>query len=139
MATGATISSCESLLQSGSDEQRFVGLLLATRLVQGPEDLTRVFDSGIQFVRRLLLSAPPAQDGGEEPGNAYRSLALSVLASFAAEQGLVALGCLSITKAADPIHAALRGVSSPIRLKTPDPVGKDKAIASERNSGLGKA
>lgn len=79
------VEQCVALLGEPSDEKRFVGLLLATRLVKQPGDLSRIFDAGIQFVRRLLLSPAPAES---LEGNPYQSLALAVLASFAMEPSI---------------------------------------------------
>jgi hypothetical protein len=48
---------CLKLLRSNNDEQRFVGLFLATKIVEGddPEAVRRVFDAvGFPFLNRLL-------------------------------------------------------------------------------------
>ena len=72
------------LSTASTDEERFVGLLLASKVAAEPAELRAVFDASSAFVRRLLRSPPPAAaDGGG--GNPYRSLALSVLASFATD------------------------------------------------------
>ena len=57
MATSApekSVSDCVALLSAAKDEQRFVGLLLATKLMQTPEDLQRIFDAGLPLCRLLL-------------------------------------------------------------------------------------
>ena len=81
------LAHCIGLLRAQSDEQRFVGLLLATKLVRTPSDLARVFDVALPFVRRLLLtpSGVSADQGDAVSGPSYRGLALSVLASFVSD------------------------------------------------------
>ena len=102
-----------SLLGAQTDEQRFVGLLLATKVAVAPAELRVVFESGYAFVRRLLSSPPPREDAqAGVGGNAYRALALSVLASFCTDAELGArtelLECLSASAAtlADTAHVA---------------------------------
>ncbi|KAL1499890.1 hypothetical protein AB1Y20_012573 [Prymnesium parvum] len=84
-ADDAALMHCLALLHEKADEQRFVGLLLAARLVTLPSHLPLLFDAAIPFVRRLLLSPPP--DDPSLP-NPYRTLALTLLASFATDAGL---------------------------------------------------
>lgn len=82
-----SIDECVALLRSQSDEQKFVGLLLATKLLKSPEDLLRLFGAAVPFLRRLLLTPSAdtsAEDHGDR-GNPYRAVALSVLATFAAD------------------------------------------------------
>ena len=87
----ANLAQCVKLLRASTDEQRFVGLLLAAKLMRTPADLALVFEEGMTFVRRLLLTPPSTGDGSEAPaaGPSFRGLALSVLASFSAEPALV--------------------------------------------------
>ena len=73
------------LSTASTDEERFVGLLLASKVAAEPAELRAVFDASSAFVRRLLRSPPPATADGGGGGNPYRSLALSVLASFATD------------------------------------------------------
>ena len=44
-----------ALLNAATDEQNFVGLLLATKLTATPEALGRIFDAAIPLVQRLLF------------------------------------------------------------------------------------
>ena len=60
-AAAATIDQCVALLRSSTDEQKFVGLLLATKTMRTSDDLALVFGAALPFVRRLLL-APSAGD-----------------------------------------------------------------------------
>ena len=85
------IDECVNLLRGKTDEQQFVGLLLATKLMREPADLTRIFEAGLPFVRRLLRTPPGAAASSVGvDGASYRSLALSVLASFCADPHLAA-------------------------------------------------
>ena len=52
------LAQCVTLLRASTDEQRFVGLLLAAKLMRTPADLALVFEEGMTFVRRLLLTPP---------------------------------------------------------------------------------
>ena len=61
-----------------TDEQKFVGLLLATKLMREEDDLLRIFNASLPFVRRMMMTP------SSEAANPYRALALSVLASFGA-------------------------------------------------------
>jgi hypothetical protein len=86
----ASIDACIGLLAASSDEKKFVGLLLATKLVKCPSDLARVFDVGLPFVHRLLATphdaaAKDTSGDGSPVGGSYRSLALSVLVGFASD------------------------------------------------------
>ena len=72
------------LLKHDQDEQKFVGLLLATKLMKTSDDLTKVFKAAMPFTRRLLLSP------NDTDTCLYRGLALSVLASFGSEPSLAA-------------------------------------------------
>ena len=111
------------LSTASTDEERFVGLLLASKVAAEPAELRAVFDASSAFVRRLLRSPPPAAaDGGG--GNPYRSLALSVLASFATdaptaarpeflEVALEAAATLGDAAAAPPSGATRRPSSRP--------------------------
>ena len=78
------------LLSSTSDEERFVGLLLAAKLVREPSHLERVFDAAIPFVRRLLHTAPARAAAGApaQPPHVYRAVALSLLAAFSVDAQL---------------------------------------------------
>ncbi len=92
-----------------TDEERFVGLLLASQLMREPADLRAVFAAAMPFVLRLLNSAPPpAADGA----NLFRSVALSVLASFGSDEQL----------RADP---ALAGCAAAAAATLSDPAATD--------------
>ena len=77
-----TVAQCVELLSSSSDEQKFVGLLLATKLMREEDDLQRIFNASLSFVRRMMMTP------SSEAANPYRALALSVLASFGASADL---------------------------------------------------
>ena len=101
----AQLQQAVALLGAETDEKRFVGLLLVTKVAVAPAELRMVFESGYAFVRRLLSSPPPKEDSETgATGNAYRALALSVLASFCTDPELGArtelLECLSAAAAA---------------------------------------
>jgi hypothetical protein len=101
----AQLQQAVALLGAETDEKRFVGLLLVTKVAVAPAELRMVFESGYAFVRRLLSSPPPPEDlQAGATGNAYRTLALSVLASFCTDPELSArvelLECLSAAAAA---------------------------------------
>jgi len=101
----AQLQQAVALLGAETDEKRFVGLLLVTKVAVAPAELRMVFESGYAFVRRLLSSPPPPEDSQTgAAGNAYRALALSVLASFCTDPELGArtelLECLSAAAAA---------------------------------------
>ena len=101
----AQLQQAVALLGAETDEKRFVGLLLVTKVAVAPAELRMVFESGYAFVRRLLSSPPPPEDlQSGATGNAYRTLALSVLASFCTDPELSArvelLECLSAAAAA---------------------------------------
>ena len=82
----AQLQQAVALLGAETDEKRFVGLLLVTKVAVAPAELRMVFESGYAFVRRLLSSPPPPEDlQAGATGNAYRTLALSVLASAVSE------------------------------------------------------
>ena len=91
---GASIEQCEALLQATTDEQRFVGLLLATKLMRSADDLRRIFNVALPFVRRLLATTTPLPAGDDHAPSAghkpFRGVALSVLASFCADPDLAA-------------------------------------------------
>lgn len=56
-AAAGSLEECLKLLKGNIDEQRLVGLLLATKFVSGNnvEAVRQVFDAvGIQFINRLL-------------------------------------------------------------------------------------
>lgn len=74
-----------ALLNAATDEQNFVGLLLATKLTATPEALGRIFDAAIPLVQRLLFK--PASDIA---ASHCRKLALSVLASVGSDAALAA-------------------------------------------------
>ena len=84
------LDECVRLLNSSTDEQRFVGLLLATKQVKSQADLTMIFDAGMPFVHRLLLTPGGGNSEDSDACSPYRALALSVLASFASSPELVA-------------------------------------------------
>lgn len=101
----AQLQQAVALLGAETDEKRFVGLLLVTKVAVAPAELRMVFESGYAFVRRLLSSPPPPEDlQTGATGNAYRTLALSVLASFCTDPELSArvelLECVSAAAAA---------------------------------------
>ena len=145
-ATGldtASLDHCVSLLEAPSDEKRFVGLLLATRLVKGPADLTRVFDACTQFVRRLLLSPAPAD--AAESGNPYRSLALTVLASFATEETLharpefiscMAAAAIPFVRSAAASPSELNDSVTVLRVALLQPAGLAEAVSARLASSV---
>ncbi|MCO5581196.1 hypothetical protein L7F22_035074 [Adiantum nelumboides] len=60
MDSAGGLENCLNFLKGNSDEQRLVGLLLATKYVKGDEksSVIQIFDAvGIQFINRLLKSA----------------------------------------------------------------------------------
>ncbi|KAG0592349.1 hypothetical protein M758_1G239200 [Ceratodon purpureus] len=85
---------CLKLLQGANDEQRLVGLLLATKIVQGNDlhAVRRVFDAiGFPFLNRLLRTgtgqarasgadAVGQTDKGQQ--QAYLHLAISIISAF---------------------------------------------------------
>jgi hypothetical protein len=90
---------CVKLLQGSNDEQRLVGLLLATKIVAGDDlqAVRKVFDAiGFPFLKRLLktgtgkakkgTAAAAAAAAGlqqeKEQQRAYLNLALSIIAAF---------------------------------------------------------
>eukprot|EP00897_Mesotaenium_endlicherianum_P000485 jgi/Mesen1/10437/ME000082S09945 len=79
-----TLEDCLKLLRSGVDEQRLVGLLLATKFVSGGdlEAVNHIFHAiGFDFIDRLLQSAGYGE-GGECPTPAYAQLAFGILSAF---------------------------------------------------------
>lgn len=99
----ASLDECVRLLRSDTDEQRLVGLLLATKLVEGGDAAAvgRVFDAvGFSFIDRLCQSAglgsgqgAAAAAGGGPPAvqqQAYTGLALSILGAFCRSPELAA-------------------------------------------------
>ncbi|MCO5553777.1 hypothetical protein L7F22_007303 [Adiantum nelumboides] len=80
--SAAGLENCLNFLKGNSDEQRLVGLLLATKYVKGDEksSVIQIFDAdGIQFINRLLKSGI---HGTTEQEEAYLQLAISVLSAF---------------------------------------------------------
>lgn len=90
-----SLEECLRLLRSNTDEQRLVGLLLATKFVEGGDSsaVGQVFDAvGFSFIDRLLRSASldPSQGAlaaaDDSPAakqqHAYARLALSILSAF---------------------------------------------------------
>ncbi|KAI5060185.1 hypothetical protein GOP47_0024605 [Adiantum capillus-veneris] len=76
------LENCLSFLKGNNDEQRLVGLLLATKYVQGDDtsSVVQIFDAvGIQFINRLLNSGV---QGTAEQKEAYVQLSISVLSAF---------------------------------------------------------
>ncbi|CAM6083214.1 unnamed protein product [Calypogeia fissa] len=85
MAKEASLDDCLKLLKGDSDEQRLVGLLLATKFVKGDdlEAVRKVFDAiGFQFINRLLKTGSGEVGRGADKRQAYLHLALSILAAF---------------------------------------------------------
>ncbi|CAN6459371.1 unnamed protein product [Victoria cruziana] len=75
---------CLKLLKGEKDEQKFAGLLLATRLCQGNDDVSvrRIYEAvGFRFLNRLLQTGLGKGGNGEERED-YLKLALTVLATF---------------------------------------------------------
>lgn len=86
MDSDENLEHCLQFLKGSTDEQRMVGLLLATKYVQGDnkDSILQVFDAmGVQFINRLLKSGLCLTSSEtlveEEP---YVQLALSVLSAF---------------------------------------------------------
>jgi hypothetical protein len=79
---GGSLEECLALLRGRSDEQRLVGLLLATKFVSSG-DLTAVeavFDAvGWAFIGRLFKTGGGGEDGALGP---YATLALSLVSAF---------------------------------------------------------
>ncbi|GAQ87399.1 hypothetical protein KFL_003500110 [Klebsormidium nitens] len=76
---GGSLDECLALLRGGSDEQRLVGLLLATRFVSAGDlaAVEAVFDAvGWAFIGRLFRT------GGGQPLSPYAALALSLVSAF---------------------------------------------------------
>jgi hypothetical protein len=85
---------CLKLLQGSNDEQRLVGLLLATKIVAGDDlqAVRKVFDAiGFPFLKRLLKTGTGKAKKGaaaaglqqeKEQQRAYLNLALSIIAAF---------------------------------------------------------
>lgn len=80
------LKNCLKYLKGNSDEQRLVGLLLATKYVQGDdkESILQIFDAiGVQFINRLLKSGVyVSSQGTKEQEEPYVQLAISVLSAF---------------------------------------------------------
>lgn len=80
------LENCLKFLKGTSDEQRLVGLLLATKYVQGDDkdSILQIFDAiGVQFINRLLKSGVyVSNQGTKEQEEPYVQLAISVLSAF---------------------------------------------------------
>ncbi|XP_049933382.1 uncharacterized protein LOC116253108 isoform X4 [Nymphaea colorata] len=75
---------CLKLLKGEKDEQKFAGLLLATRLCQGNDDASvrKIYDAvGFSFLNRLLRTGL-GKGGDTEEREDYLKLAVTVLATF---------------------------------------------------------
>ncbi|KAF3787779.1 Neurochondrin [Nymphaea thermarum] len=75
---------CLKLLKGEKDEQKFAGLLLATRLCQGNDDASvrKIYDAvGFRFLNRLLRTGL-GKGGDSEERKDYLKLAVTVLATF---------------------------------------------------------
>ncbi|EKX49735.1 hypothetical protein GUITHDRAFT_104701 [Guillardia theta CCMP2712] len=75
---------CVRLLQGGSDEEKFAGLMLVPKVAQSDklEDVRRIYNAlGLTFICRLLLS-----QGDEDTVLLYQCVALQVLGVFCAAQ-----------------------------------------------------
>eukprot|EP00026_Physarum_polycephalum_P004179 Phypoly_transcript_04196.p1 GENE.Phypoly_transcript_04196~~Phypoly_transcript_04196.p1 ORF type:complete len:626 (+),score=80.37 Phypoly_transcript_04196:108-1985(+) len=71
------VEQCIGLLHGPSDEQRFVGLLLATKVIQpdDKENISKIYNAmGTKFLNKLLRS--------DKEEGLYKSLALNVLSTF---------------------------------------------------------
>ncbi|GBG82437.1 hypothetical protein CBR_g34813 [Chara braunii] len=93
-----SLHECLALLRGSSDEQRLVGLLLATKFVSGPDEsaIRAIFDAvGFEFINRLCKSgtgrrmegrvgAEKKQDEEEslKQQEAFRHLALTLISAF---------------------------------------------------------
>mmetsp|Transcript_12520 Transcript_12520/g.38246 ORF Transcript_12520/g.38246 Transcript_12520/m.38246 type:complete len:595 (+) Transcript_12520:26-1810(+) len=133
----AQIEHCCQLLRSpNSDEERFVGLLLASKLVGEPAQLRRVCHAALPFVRRLLTSPPPAE--AVEGSNPYRSLTLSVLSSFVADheclmrrdllQCAIAAGAMALHPEAQASEQELRDSATVLDAALRQPAGLAEAV-----------
>ncbi|KAL3700351.1 hypothetical protein R1sor_018373 [Riccia sorocarpa] len=81
----ASLDECLRLLRGGTDEQRFVGLLMVTKFVKGDDvdTVRKVFDAiGFQSIDRLIKSSRPGQEGTTPQQRSFLQLALGILAAF---------------------------------------------------------
>ena len=87
---GVQLGDCVKLLGGSSDEEKFAGLLLVTKVAQ-PDDaptMRRVLVAvGMKFLYRLLAS-PGSPGGAGDTSLMYQCMALNVLASFCSLQEL---------------------------------------------------
>ncbi|KAH7372662.1 hypothetical protein KP509_17G015300 [Ceratopteris richardii] len=75
------LESCLNLLRGNIDEQRLVGLLLATKLIKGEDSgaIVQIFNAmGVNFITRLLKSGTH----GSKEEESYVQLAMSVFSAF---------------------------------------------------------
>jgi hypothetical protein len=90
LLTGVRLEDCEKLLAGSTDEEKFAGLLLVTKVAQpdDPGTLRRVLRAvGMKFIYRLL-SSPGGPGGADENSLMYQCMALNVLSSFCTLQEL---------------------------------------------------
>ena len=144
----AKLDHCCGLLERGkSDEERFVGLLLASKIVAAPAGLRRVCDAALAFLARLVQSPPPPDTVGG--GNPYRALALSVLASFLTDDELrsradvlacaVAAGAAVLGAGAEATDDELRDCASVLGVALCQPAGLAEAVRVQVISSLAAA
>ena len=144
----AKLDHCCGLLERGkSDEERFVGLLLASKIVAAPAGLRRVCDAALAFLARLVQSPPPPDPVGG--GNPYRALALSVLASFLTDDELrsradvlacaVAAGAAVLGAGAEATDDELRDCASVLGVALCQPAGLAEAVRVQVISSLAAA
>jgi hypothetical protein len=86
VAKGLQVDDCVKLLSSTTDEEKFAGLLLVTKVAQpdDPGTMRRVLNAvGMKFLYRLLAS-PGSPDGADDSSLMYQCMALNVVSSFCA-------------------------------------------------------
>lgn len=134
--TAGGLESCLKFLKGRSDEQRMVGLLLATKYVQGDDkdSILQVFNAmGVQFINRLLKSGVQVTtQRTKEQEEPYIQLAMSVLSAFCRLPELAS---------SDEIIDKIPTLLDILRRKLVDPIMADcleclLGIGSASNKGL---
>lgn len=87
----AQVDDCLKLLGGTSDEEKFAGLLLVTKVAQ-PDDpvvMRRVLEAvGMRFLQRLMTSSGSPNGASDDSSLMYQCMALNVLSSFCALEPL---------------------------------------------------
>ena len=90
LLNGMHLDDCLKLLGAGSDEEKFAGLLLVTKVAR-PDDasaMRQVMEAvGMKFLYRLM-SSPGTPNGASDTSLMYQCMALNVLSSFCSMQEL---------------------------------------------------